>query len=123
MVRLWDAKSGREIRSLKGHTNNALGVAFSPDGTRVASASIDGTVAIWNVLDGQQVRRVDAGGFSVSSDKFSSDGRRFVSAGMEDSIRVWNLDTGVELHKLPKTKIPFRLGFPDLLSSKHQPAR
>ena len=46
-VRVWDAESGMELRKYEGHTASILGVAFFPDGKRIASASADGTARIW----------------------------------------------------------------------------
>ena len=46
-ARLWDIQSGKELAKLEGHTNTVRGLAFSPDGSRLATASNDYTAIIW----------------------------------------------------------------------------
>jgi WD40 repeat protein len=47
-LKLWDAETGHEVLTLKGHTSAILTVAFSPDGKRIVGASGDGTLKIWD---------------------------------------------------------------------------
>ena len=55
-MKLWDVRSGELVRTLSGHTDSVFSVAFSPDGTRLASGSEDQTVKLWDVRSGELVR-------------------------------------------------------------------
>ena len=54
-VRLWDAKTGKSIVTLKGHDGYVESVAFSPDGKLLASGSRDGIVRLWDAKSGKEV--------------------------------------------------------------------
>jgi WD40 repeat protein len=47
IVRLWDATTGRSILHYTGHSGDVFDLAWSPDGSLIASASTDGTVQVW----------------------------------------------------------------------------
>jgi WD40 repeat protein len=90
-LRLWDVVGGRQIGApLTGHTSDVSGVAFSPDGHRLASASVDHTVRLWNADTGQPIGDPLAGNsYPVWSVAFSPDGRRIVSGGIDGTVRLW----------------------------------
>ena len=46
-MRLWDAESGSQTLVLRGHRGLVSAVAFSPDATKLASVSGEGTVRVW----------------------------------------------------------------------------
>ena len=54
-MKIWDSATGKELLSLKGHTDAVTSVAFSPDGQRLASGSGDKTVKIWDSATGKEL--------------------------------------------------------------------
>jgi WD40 repeat protein len=53
--RLWDLATGQELITLPGHTGRVNGLAFSPNGTRLASSSFDGTTRVYTLDLGELV--------------------------------------------------------------------
>jgi WD40 repeat protein len=52
-LKVWDLDSGRELRTLEGHSDSVYGVAVTADGKRAVSASGDSTLKAWNLETGE----------------------------------------------------------------------
>ena len=48
-IRLWEVATGENIATFWGHPTDVQGLAFSPDGTLLASGSFDGTILLWGL--------------------------------------------------------------------------
>ena len=72
--RVWS----QELQQLEGHTDYVTAVAFSPDGSLLASASWDKTVRLWQVSTGQQVQQLEEPR-TVTEIKFTANGQSLLT--------------------------------------------
>ena len=106
-VFLWDVDTGRNIKTLTGHTYSVKSVSFSPDGNTIASGSLDGTVRLWDVETGGLLRTL-TGDTSVS---FSPDGKIIATGSEDGTVRLRDVDTGRSVKTLTGVGIVYSMSF------------
>ncbi|CCA75243.2 hypothetical protein PIIN_09227, partial [Serendipita indica DSM 11827] len=93
-----EKKYPRPPRAFGGHESPVSAIAFSLDGSKMASGSFDNTVRLWDTETGQPLGEPLRGHEgSVTAIAFSSDGSRIVSGSDDRTIRVWDANGGQSL--------------------------
>ncbi|UUO17784.1 WD40 repeat domain-containing protein [Dolichospermum heterosporum] len=89
------------VRTLKGHKNKVLSVAFSPNGRFLASGSDDTIIKLWDLATQQHRTFAGHGEYSwsrgINSLAFSPDGKFLVSGSDDKTIKLWDVNLGIEV--------------------------
>jgi len=104
-VQLRNAINGELIAQLKGHRSEIYLLAFSPDGTRLVSGSMDGTARIWNLLDYTTIAILKNHVGSVTCLCISSDGTLVATGSLDGRVHIWSIQNGKELSLLKRRRV------------------
>ncbi|MBQ2396304.1 MAG: WD40 repeat domain-containing protein, partial [Bacteroidales bacterium] len=88
------------LQTLTGHTHYVESASYSPDGTKIVSASGDNTIKIWDANTGSCLQTLTGHTSLVYSASYSPDGTKIVSASADDNIKIWDANTGTCLKTL-----------------------
>jgi WD40 repeat protein len=81
-LKVWDADTGKEQRTLRGHTSDVTGCAISPAGDAIVSASWDQTLKVWDARTGACLSTLYVNG-QLNACAFHPDGEHIVAAGAD----------------------------------------
>jgi WD40 repeat protein len=87
-------------RVFRGQQRRVQACVYSPDGTRILSATDDGALTEWDRTTGKQLQRFEGHALGLTACAYSEDGTRLLSAGQDQTIREWDRATGCELLRL-----------------------
>jgi WD40 repeat protein len=97
VAHLWDTAIGRQISTLNGHVQAIASAAFSNDGKRVVTCSLDNTARVWDAASGREIAVLRGHEGSVVCAAFSPNGKRIVTASDDGTARVWDTSSGQAL--------------------------
>jgi WD40 repeat protein len=91
-IKLWDAVTGDELRTLAGHVQDVVSMSFSPNGAVLASASRDHTVRLWDVATGEELATLEGHTAELVNVAFSPDGTLLGSGSLDTTLRIWAVE-------------------------------
>ena len=95
---VWDAATGKELLTLRVHSQEVSSIAFSPDGKRIATNDQDHAATVWDSHTGQELLTLKGHGAPIDSVAFDWDSSYIVTGSADNTARVWDAGSGKELH-------------------------
>ena len=96
-IRIWDLTHSRFSTPWHAHDQEVKAAHFSPDATRVVTASRDGTARVWDSASGAAVTPPLLHRGEVNEAAFSPDGTRLITASKDHTARLWNAHSGAPI--------------------------
>jgi len=108
-VRVWDTKTGNELRKWKAHADPGMGALtahdnecmdYSADGKHLVTGGLDRLIKLWNPDAGKLERVFSGHPGMVMGVHFTPDQRRLISQARDGTVRIWDVANGKQLLSL-----------------------
>jgi WD40 repeat protein len=99
-ITLWNLSDGVETARLKNRSGDITRLAFSPDGTRLASSSKDWPILLWDLASQRVSAALNGHTAAVNSVSYSADGKQLISGSDDGTVRTWDAAGGREMATL-----------------------
>lgn len=99
-VKVFDAATGKLVKSFEGHTHHVLGVSWKSDGATLASSGADNVMKVWSFETGEQKRTIEGFQKQVTALHFLGDSQDIVSSAGDSSVRVSRAENGQNVRSL-----------------------
>ncbi|MEW4530220.1 serine/threonine-protein kinase [Maioricimonas sp. JC845] len=93
----WESRSDEQVLTFEGHSAGVNAVAFSPDSTRIVTASADGIARLWDSSTGQELCTLRGHTDSVQCVAFNRQGTQILTGSRDHTAILWDSDTGEQL--------------------------
>jgi len=97
-----------QLASLEGHRDLIVSLRSSLDGSRLVTASWDGTAIVWDASSGESLLTLEGHRGQVMDAAYSPDGARIASAGSDGEVIIWDARSGAQLFVLASPDVPLR---------------
>ena len=100
-VKIFEVGSWKQVTDIKGgHSDTVYGVAFSPDGKKLASCGADKFIKVFEVPSGKFLKSFEGHTHHVLDVGWKSDGKLLASAGADSTIKIWDYEKGEQVRTI-----------------------
>lgn len=108
-IKVFDAKTGKELKAIGDSTGWVLCVDYSPDGKHIVASYMsnleieDIFIRIWNEESGELIQKLQGHTAAATSVMYSPKGDKIVSSSLDSTIRIWDAKSGDQLRKIKES--------------------
>jgi RNA polymerase sigma factor (sigma-70 family) len=118
MVRLWDRKTSRPVRTLPGPEKWVRGLCFTPNGETLAGCCDDGKIYLWDTGTGKLRKALDGHRGTIQAIAIAADGKTLASSSLINEngvdavspLKIWDLIEGKLLREIESPDGPYGTG-------------